>query len=164
MIGTTVGKYRFVDILGRGGMGTVYRAVDETLDREVAIKVLNGDLLQSDGVKRFRSEAVTLAKLNHPRIAHLYELSQDADHLLMVMELVHGDTFETLIANNGAMPPTRAVALTSQVLEALQYAHSSGIVHRDLKPANLMLSSGDVKVMDFGIARMPGTEHLTQSG
>src|SRR4051812_47875504 len=103
MIGRTIGKYRFVEALGRGGMGTVYKAVDETLDREVAVKVLNAELLETDGVRRFRGEAVTLAKLNHPRIAHVYELTRDGDNLLMVMEYVQGDTFEKLIARGGAM-------------------------------------------------------------
>ena len=165
MLGRTIGKYRVVEALGRGGMGTVYKAVDETLDREVAIKVVNADLLETDGVRRFRAEAVTLAKLNHPRIAQVYELTRDGDNLLMVMEFVRGETFEKLIARSGAMPVDNAVALAAQVLDALQHAHNSGIVHRDLKPANLMLTpSGEVKVMDFGIARVQGSEHLTNSG
>jgi len=164
MVGRTIGKYRIVEALGRGGMGTVYKAVDETLDREVAVKMLNADLLDTDGVKRFRAEAVTLARLSHPHIAHVYELTRDGDSLLMVMEYLQGETFEKLVAR-GAMPVDRAVALVAQVLDALQHAHRAGVVHRDLKPANLMLTpSGDVKVMDFGIARVQGAEHLTSNG
>jgi serine/threonine-protein kinase len=165
MIGKTVGKYKIVDRLGRGGMGTVFKAVDETLDREVAVKVLNANALEEEAVKRFRAEAIMLAKLNHPRIATVYELARADDDLLMVMELVGGDTFERLVSKEGPLPVERAVWLCSQVLEALEHAHGAGIVHRDLKPANLMVTkSGDVKVMDFGIARVLGTEHLTTDG
>ena len=89
MIGQTVGKYRILDRLGRGGMGTVYKAIDETLDREVAIKVLNPDLTDADVLKRFRAEAVTLARLNHPGIATIYELHRHGDELLMVYADIH---------------------------------------------------------------------------
>jgi hypothetical protein len=165
MIGQTVGKYRIVSRLGRGGMGTVYKAIDETLEREVAIKVLNPDLADSDLLKRFRAEAVTLARLNHPNIATLFELGRQGDELLMVMEFVRGETFDKLSDRVGPMPFERAAYLCTQVLDALSHAHRAGIVHRDLKPSNLMLAeSGVVKVMDFGIARMVGTEHLTTDG
>ncbi len=86
MVGQTVGKYRVVSRLGRGGMGTVYKAVDQTLEREVAIKCLNADLTEPDILKRFRAEAITLARLNHPNIATLFELTEHAGDLLMVME------------------------------------------------------------------------------
>jgi eukaryotic-like serine/threonine-protein kinase len=165
MIGETIGKYRIVARLGRGGMGTVYKAVDETLEREVAIKVLNPGLTESDLLKRFRAEAITLARLNHPNIATLYELGQHGDELLMVMEFVRGETFDKLSERVGPMPFERAAYLIAQVLDALGHAHRVGIVHRDMKPANLILTeSGVVKVMDFGIARMVGTEHLTNDG
>ncbi|MCA1559720.1 MAG: serine/threonine protein kinase, partial [Acidobacteria bacterium] len=165
MIGQTVGKYRIVSRLGRGGMGTVYKAIDETLEREVAIKILNPDLADSDLLKRFRAEAVTLARLNHPNIATLFELGRQGDDLLMVMEFVRGETFDKLSDRVGPMPFERAAFLCTQVLDALSHAHRAGIVHRDLKPSNLMLAeSGVVKVMDFGIARMVGTEHLTTDG
>ena len=107
MIGTTVGKYRIVERLGRGGMGTVYKAVDETLDREVAIKVLNPDLTDQAVLKRFRAEAVTLARLNHPSIATIYELHQHGDDLLMVMEFVRGETFHDLSDRLGPLAPPR---------------------------------------------------------
>ena len=165
MIGQTIGKYRIVARLGRGGMGTVYKGVDATLDRDVAIKVLNPDLAETEVLKRFRAEAVTLARLNHPNIATIYELCQHDDELLMVMELLRGETFDALSARIGPMPIERAAYLCSQVLDALGHAHRAGIVHRDLKPANLMLTEGGiVKVMDFGIARVIGTEHLTSDG
>ena len=165
MIGETIGKYRIVARLGRGGMGTVYMAVDQSLERDVAIKVLNPGVSEPDVLKRFRAEAITLARLNHPNIATLYELGQHGDQLLMVMEFVRGETFDKLSERAGPMPFERAAYLVAQVLDALGHAHRVGIVHRDMKPANLILSeSGVVKVMDFGIARMVGTEHLTNDG
>jgi serine/threonine-protein kinase len=165
MVGQTVGKYRVVSRLGRGGMGTVYKAVDETLDREVAIKCLNAELGDQELMKRFRAEAIALARLNHPNIATLFELTEHEGQLLMVMEFVRGETFESLSHRLGPLPVDRAAQLCSQVLDALGHAHGAGIVHRDLKPANLMLTeSGLTKVMDFGLARMAGTEHLTNDG
>ena len=166
MVGQTIGKYRVVSRLGRGGMGTVYKAVDETLEREVAIKCLNPDLAEPEVLKRFRAEAITLARLNHPNIATLFELTEHDGQLLMVMEFVRGETFDKRVA--APRRRCRSIAPSScaaQVLDALAHAHRAGIVHRDLKPANLMLTeSGLVKVMDFGLARMAGTEHLTNDG
>jgi eukaryotic-like serine/threonine-protein kinase len=165
MLGRTVGKYRIVERLGRGGMGTVYKAVDETLDREVAIKVLNADLQDTELMKRFRAEAVTLARLNHHGIATLYELYRDDHDLLMVMEFVRGETLHDLLERVGALAPPQAAHLAVQVLDALSHAHRWGVVHRDLKPANVMVTdTGAVRVMDFGIARVLGTEHFTQGG
>ncbi len=165
MLGQTVGKYRVVARLGRGGMGTVYKAVDETLDREVAIKCLNHDVGDAEVLRRFRAEAIALARLNHPSIATLFELTDRDGELLMVMEFVRGETLESLCQRLGPLPVDRAAQLVSQVLDALTHAHRAGIVHRDLKPANLMLTeSGLTKVMDFGLARMAGTEHLTNHG
>src|SRR5437763_9710634 len=154
MVGRKLGKYHVVETRGRGGMGTVYKAIDETLDREVAIKILNPDLMDSETVKRFRHEAVTLAKLNHPRIAHVYDLAREGDSMLMVMEYVRGETFEKLSTRSGPLPLDRAIVLCSQVLEALHHANSVGVVHRDLKQENMMIVTiRDVKVMDYGLER-----------
>ena len=142
MVGKTVGKYRIVEQLGRGGMGVVYKAVDETLDREVAIKVFSADSAGQDVVDRFRTEATTLAKLNHPEIATIYELYRSEPDLLMVMEYVSGETLEKLSQRSGPLPPERAAYLVAQVLDALDSAHRVGIVHRDIKPANVMVSDG----------------------
>lgn len=165
MIGQTVGKYRVEERIGRGGMGTVYRAVDETLRREVAIKVLNSELNDPEVAKRFRAEAITVARLNHAGIATVYELFEHDGQWLMVMEFVRGETLERLIERAGPLSAERAADLCMQALAALTHAHGLGVVHRDLKPANLMLTeAGAVKIMDFGIARVSGSEHLTSAG
>jgi serine/threonine-protein kinase len=165
MVGSTIGKYHVLDRIGRGGMGTVYRAVDEILHREVAIKVLNSELNDPEIAKRFRAEAVTVARLSHPGIATIYELFQHDGQWMMVMEFVRGETLEHLVERMGALSPQRAAELCMQALTALAHAHSMGVIHRDLKPANLMMTeSGAVKIMDFGIARVSGSEHLTSAG
>src|SRR3954469_7699599 len=165
MIGQTLGKYRVIDRIGRGGMGTVYRAVDDTLHRDVAIKILNTGLNDPEVAKRFRAEAITVARLNHPGIATVYELFEHDGQWLMVMEFVRGETLERLIERAGPLSAERAADLCTQALAALTHAHGLGVVHRDLKPANLMLTDGGaVKIMDFGIARVSGSEHLTSAG
>jgi serine/threonine protein kinase len=165
MVGQNIGKYRVQDRVGRGGMGTVYRAIDETLHREVAIKVLNAELNDPEVAKRFRAEAITVARLSHPGIATIYELFQHEGQWLMVMEFVRGETLEHLVERMGALSPQRAAELCMQALAALAHAHSMGVVHRDLKPANMMVTeTGAIKIMDFGIARVAGTEHLTNAG
>ena len=165
MIGTTIGKYRIVGLLGRGATGIVYRAVDETLDREVAIKVLNPHLAAGDIMKRFRAEATILARLSHPEIATIHELLPTDTDLLMVMELVRGETLEQLSHRVGPMSPDIAARLVDGILSALDHAHRTGIVHRDLKPANVMVTKlGGIKIMDFGIARVRGAEHMTIDG
>jgi hypothetical protein len=147
-------------------MGAVYKAVDLMLERDVAIKVLKPELAdQPDVVERFRAEAVTLAKLNHPKIATLYSFFRDSGLYLMVMEFVPGQTLADLIAARGALDCGRAVQLFSQALEGIDYAHSLGVIHRDIKPANVMMTpAGVVKVMDFGIARVLGSARMTRAG
>jgi len=165
MIGTTVGKYRIIGQLGRGGTGMVYRAVDETLGREVAVKTLNGGLAETDILKRFRAEATILARLNHPEIATIYELFRSETELLMVKELVRGETLEQLSSRVGPLSPARAAYLSDRILSALEHAHRAGVVHRDMKPANVMVTDvGGVKIMDFGVARVRGAEHMTMDG
>ena len=165
MVGQNVGKYKILDKIGRGGMGTVYRAVDETLHRDVAIKVLNAELNDPEVAKRFRAEAITVARLSHPGIATIYELFEYEGEWLMVMEFVRGETLESMVTRMGPLSAQRAAELCMQTLAALAHAHSMGVVHRDLKPANVMITeNGAVKVMDFGIARVSGSEHLTNAG
>jgi serine/threonine-protein kinase len=166
MIGSVVGSYKITDKIGEGGMGAVFKGVDVMLEREVAIKMLRPELSRNPQiVERFRTEAVTLAKLNHPYIATLYSFLRQGDDFFMVMEFVRGETLDTVIRKSGPMQTERAVALFCQALEGIEHAHSQGIIHRDIKPANMMLASeGAIKVMDFGIARVLGTDRLTKTG
>ena len=161
--GTRVGPYEISSQLGAGGMGEVYRARDAKLHREVAIKVLP-DLLAGDPERRarFEREAYALAALNHPNIAHIYGVEEGLDTLALVMELVEGPTLADRIAGAPkGLPVEDAIRIASQVAEALEAAHAAGIVHRDLKPANIKVRpDGVVKVLDFGLARMAGTDPL----
>lgn len=166
MIGTTVGHYRILAPIGEGGMGTVYRGEDTMLQRQVAIKVLRPELSKEKAlVERFRTEAVALARLNHPNIAAVYGLIQERSQYYMVLEYVDGETLEAIVARRGALPWLQAVQIAKDTLGALDHAHRMGVVHRDLKPSNLMLTrGGELKVMDFGIARMAGTSRHTEYG
>src|SRR6185295_13729163 len=166
MIGEVLGSYKIVEKIGEGGMGAVYRGFDEMLEREVAIKMLRPELAsQPEVVERFRTEAITLAKLNHPNIATLYSFLRDGEDYFMVMEFVRGQTVDDVIRRTGAISIERAIPLFCQALEGIDHAHRMGIVHRDLKPANVMLTeSGSIKVMDFGIARVLGTARMTRQG
>jgi len=162
MIGRTIGKYRIVGQLGRGGAGIVYKAVDETLHRDVAVKTLNPDLANTEVMSRFRAEATILARLNHPQIATIYELFRADGDLLMVMEFVRGESLDKLSERLGAVAPERAAYIIDQILSALEHAHRAGVVHRDVKPANVMVTDeGSIKIMDFGIARVLGAEQKT---
>lgn len=165
MIGRTLHNYHIEELLGEGGMGTVYRATDTFLRRPVAIKMLHPHLLRDTNfMERFRNEAVLSAQLNHPNVATLYNFLQIRTDNLMIMELVDGMTLERLVAKKGKLPLETAVKIVIQALDGLQHAHYKGILHRDIKPANLMLThEGTVKLMDFGIARMVGSQRLTRA-
>src|SRR6185503_18043125 len=166
MVGTVVGNYKIIDKIGEGGMGAVFKGVDLMLEREVAIKMLRPELAQQPSVvERFRTEAVTLAKLNHSNVATLHSFFRQGEDFFMVMEFVRGQTLDDVIRTYGAMQCERAIELFSQALEGIEHAHKMGIVHRDIKPANMMLTeTGSIKVMDFGIARVLGTNRLTKTG
>ncbi len=166
MIGTVVGNYKVVEKIGEGGMGTVYKGIDLMLEREVAIKALRPELSSQPQVaERFRKEAVTLAKLNHPNIATLYSFFRQGNHFFMVMEFVRGKPLDQLLELHGAMSCEMAVPLFCQVLEGIDHAHRFGIIHRDIKPANMMLTDeGPLKVLDFGIARVLGSSRMTRTG
>jgi Tol biopolymer transport system component len=153
-----LGTYEILAPLGAGGMGEVYRAKDTKLGREVALKILPATFTSDpDRVARFRREAQVLAALNHPHIAQIYGLDEaNATHFL-VLELVDGESLDKRIAR-GKIPVNEALAIAKQIAEALEAAHEKGIIHRDLKPANIALTrDGDVKVLDFGLAKALGT-------
>src|SRR5436190_15430430 len=148
------GRYRLEERIASGGMGTVWAAHDETLDRQVAVKVLNEGLSHDERfVERFRREALTAAGLAHPNIAGVFDYGEEEGRPYIVMELLHGETLAERIRREGAMEPSLAADVGSDIAGALADAHLHGLVHRDIKPANVMVTErGDVKVMDFGIA------------
>jgi len=164
LIGRTLGHYRIVDKIGEGGMGEVYRARDERLDREVAIKVLPEEVAgDPDRLARFEREAKVLASLNDANIAMLYGLEEQEGQRFLVMEIVEGESLATRISA-GAIPAEEALLIALQISEALEAAHEKSIVHRDLKPANVMITSaGKVKVLDFGLAKALHSETVAQS-
>jgi serine/threonine protein kinase len=149
--------YELLSIIGRGGMGAVYKARQPALDRTVAIKVLPmiEDHLGISFVERFRNEARVLARLNHPGIVHVYDFGELAGGLCyFVMEYVDGTDVAQMVKSSGRLPPELATNITAHVCEALRHAHEAGIVHRDVKPANVLVSKeGHVKVADFGLAK-----------
>lgn len=166
MIGRVIGTYKIQSKIGEGGMGAVYKGVDTMLDREVAIKALKPELAsQTAIVDRFRSEAVTLAKLNHPNIATLYSLLREGDELYMVLEYVRGQSLDEILMRRGALPADEVIPVFCQILDGINHAHEYGIIHRDIKPANMMLTeNGNLKVLDFGIARLLGSNRMTRAG
>jgi serine/threonine-protein kinase len=148
------GRYKLGEMIGTGGMADVYVAEDTRLARQVAVKVLRSDLARDPSfVARFRKEALAAAGLNHPGIVAVYDSGEEPAPYI-VMELVNGHTLRELIHKGERIPLNRALEIGEGILAALEYSHQSGIVHRDIKPANIMITDhGDVKVMDFGIAR-----------
>jgi serine/threonine protein kinase/Tol biopolymer transport system component len=153
-IGQHLGSYEITALLGKGGMGEVYRARDTKLKRDVAIKCLPEEFARdSDRVSRFQREAEVLASLNHPNIAAIYDLEGAGDSRFLVLELVEGDTLAECI-QRGPIPVEEALQIAHGICEALEAAHEKGIVHRDLKPANVKITpDGKVKVLDFGLAK-----------
>src|SRR6266540_4371076 len=140
-IGSQLGSHEITALLGRGGMGEVYRARDTKLKREVAIKILPDEFSRDhDRVSRFQREAEVLASLNHPHIAAIYDLTNSGDTRFLVLELVEGETLAHRIAR-GPIAIAEALQIAKQIAEALEAAHEKGIIHRDLKPANIKVTS-----------------------
>ena len=165
-IGSTVGDYQVIGILGAGGMGKVYKVRNVISDRVEAMKVLLPDLANAPELgDRFLREIKVQASLEHPNIAALHTALRVENQLLMLMELVEGQTLEQKLKEEGRLPVASAVNYIAQILSALEYAHSHGVVHRDIKPANMMLTpAGVVKLMDFGIAKGASDHKLTMTG
>jgi serine/threonine-protein kinase len=163
---TLAGRYELVEVIGRGGMGTVYRASDLVLRRPVAVKLLPGPLADQDptSVARFEREARAAAALNNPAVVAVYDTGADETTRFIVMELISGDSLEAILRDDGPLDPDRAAGIASRVADALAAAHAAGIVHRDIKPANVMVAEdGSVKVLDFGIARAMDATTVTQN-
>jgi serine/threonine protein kinase len=168
--GITLGKYRILEPLGRGGMAQVYKAYHPQLDRYMAIKILRSDLAESEEfLARFRHEAHAVSGLRHPNIVQVFDFDTQDDYYYMVMELLEGNTLRAHLNNyrvkKQRMPLAEVVRIMKDVLSGLSYAHSEGIIHRDIKPANIMLDKkGRAVLTDFGIAQIIGNTHHTVSG
>lgn len=172
-------KYELLEDIGHGGMATVYRARDRRLGREVAIKIIHRHLRENPEVaQRFASEARAVAKLKHPNIVEVYDVSdEDEEERYLVVELVRGVTLRQLLAEHGHLPPEIAAAVGVEIGEALQHAHDFGVIHRDVKPENVLIVSArreseppadrdpvDVKITDFGIAKLLDAQGVTSTG
>jgi len=155
MLGQTLGHYRIIAKIGAGGMGEVYRAHDEQLDRDVALKILPvGTLTDEAARKQFRKEALALAKLNHPNIETVHEFGNQGGTDFLVMELITGSSLRDKL-KAGPLPKDEVVRLGLQFAEGLSAAHEQGVIHRDLKPGNLMVTrDGRLKILDFGLAKL----------
>src|SRR5262245_50443555 len=154
-LGKTIGHYQIISLLGKGGMGEVYRARDTKLERAVALKVLPEEM-SADGerIRRFSREAKASSALNHPNVAHIYEIGEVDGVSFIAMEYVEGQTLASRI-NGHPLAASEVVEIGSQIADALDEAHGKGITHRDIKPGNVMLSErGHVKVLDFGLAKI----------
>src|SRR5437899_1185094 len=166
LTGTRLGQYEIVERLGGGGMAVVYRAVQQPLGREVALKALSSELFQDDGfVKRFETEAKTLAKLDHPNSLPSYDFEVIDGNAFLTMPLIRGGTLRDIL-NRGPMEALTAWRYLREIGDGLQHAHDAGIVHRDLKPTNVLIhSDGRAMLADFGLARGAGQPtHLTTIG
>jgi serine/threonine-protein kinase len=162
--GTRVLGRRYVlgEILGTGGMATVWRARDEVLGRDVAVKVLSPQYAADPGfLARFDREARHAARLSHPRLVTVFDCGVDGTTPFIVMELVTGRTLRQVLDEAGTLAAGEAVRIAAEICEALEVAHAAGLVHRDIKPANIVLAGGEVKVLDFGIARAEGATRVT---
>jgi serine/threonine-protein kinase len=161
-----VGTCRIVRELGRGGMGVVFEAVQEGLDRRVAVKALDGKLSgTAEVVERFKREGRAYAQLRHQAVVTVHDLVEKDDSLYLVTEFVDGPDLARVLRQGGAMPPDCVAVVGARMAEALDYIHFHKLLHRDVKPANIMVSNdGDVKLVDFGIAKDQTADDLTREG
>src|SRR5262244_2647451 len=157
--GTRLGSFEVLAPLGAGGMGEVWRARDTRLSREVAVKILPAEVAADAGrLKRFEKEARAASALNHPNIVTIYDIGSTDSVSWIAMERVEGKTLRELLFA-GAIPTKRLLSIAAQIADGLATAHQAGIVHRDLKPENVMVTKeGRVKILDFGLAKLTGTE------
>ena len=167
MVGKTLGEFEIVERIGRGGMGTVYKAAQPSLGRFVAVKVLPPEFSRNPNfLVRFDREARAAAAVRHPNIVDIHTVGEDRGVHYIAMELVGGENLSQIVQRDGALPAGRALEIMKQAADALAKAHAAGIVHRDIKPSNLLLTAkGLVKVADFGLAKRPDVDaSVTQTG
>ncbi|HEX6682853.1 MAG TPA: serine/threonine-protein kinase [Candidatus Limnocylindrales bacterium] len=159
------GRYRLQERIASGGMGDVWKGMDEVLDRVVAIKIMLTSLMEEKGfAERFRAEARTMATINHPGVVRIYDFGSDQVAYL-IMEYVEGEPLSKTLNRVGRLTPARSMSLIAQAAEALQAAHDRGVVHRDVKPGNLLVRpNGTLVLTDFGIARAAAAAQLTATG
>jgi hypothetical protein len=160
------GRYLVIDMLGKGGMGCVYRALDTKVDEEVALKFINPDIAaDAKIIERFRTELKVTRRITHRHVCRMYDLSTDGDSLFITMEYIPGEDLENMIRRLGKLPVEKAFVIAQQICEGLAEVHRLGVIHRDLKPKNIMIDrEGEVKIMDFGLARTPRGVKLTEAG
>lgn len=158
-------RYQIIRLIGEGGMANVYLAHDTILDRDVAVKILRGDLAGDEKfVKKFQREAISASSLNHPNIVELYDVGEDNGQYFIVMEYVDGKTLKSLVKKRGALTLPEVIDIMLQLTSAIAHAHDSYIIHRDIKPQNvLILDNGMVKITDFGIATALNNHELTET-
>jgi eukaryotic-like serine/threonine-protein kinase len=162
----TFGRYEILDKLGEGAMGVVYRARDRALGRAVALKMLSEEFAAEEELhQRFRREVEAVGQLSHPNIVSVYDMDETDGRLYMAMELLEGDDLRTLIERHAPVSLAERVRIFMQICAGLHYAHGRGIVHRDVKPANILVTSrGQVKLLDFGLARLGSRASITRRG
>ncbi len=165
-IGEKLGNFLIRAEIGCGGMGTIYFAVDTMLNREVALKVVHPQLADNQQLmERFKIEAMTQARLNHPNIVTIFSFNKIEDEYVIAMEYVEGRSLKELLQEKKQLHPAEAVDIIIQVAEGLRYAHAHNVIHRDIKPANILIGrDGMVKISDFGIAKILGSQSLTKTG
>jgi serine/threonine protein kinase len=162
---TTIGRYKVLSLLGRGGMGQVLLARDPAIDRLVAIKLLREEFDNPELRERFMREARSAGRLRHVNIVTIFDVGEHDNQRFIAMEYVEGENLSNLISRKAALSVSRKIQVMDELSAALQYAHRAGIIHRDIKSRNIMLDAdGVVKVFDFGIARISGSESDTQPG
>ena len=156
-------RYEIIEIIGTGGMAVVYKAYDRKLNRAVAVKVLKEELRSDTELRRrFHAESEAVARLNHPNVINVFDVSMDDAHDYFVMELIDGITLKQYMTQRGILSIKEVLHFVIQTLRGLAHAHAKKIVHRDIKPQNIMiLRDGTVKVPDFGIARVSGAQEMT---
>ena len=161
----TIGKYKILREVGKGGMAVVYKASDAASQKTVALKVLLPSMVDASTVERFNREAQCMAGLKHPNIAEVCDFGITKGNHYFAMEFIEGETLSSMVKRRGALPVDEALDIICQAAEALAYAHGLGIIHRDIKSGNIMVDArGNVKVMDFGLVQIPGVTRVTVQG